>query len=90
MVEDKAFSHKIDYVTIFFGNSRYRGHPNRIDGSKVTAILLNWWILPIVGASAVKGLRLRPAQQACFNCNIFYLKKNYYKVKKKSPASPSQ
>ena len=31
--------------------------------SKVTAILLNGWILPIGGASAVKSLRL---QQACF------------------------
>ena len=34
MVEDSAFSHKIDYV-----------------------ILLNGWILPIGGASAVEGLR---------------------------------
>ena len=41
-------------------------HPNRITSSKVTAILLSWWILPIGGASAVKGLRLQPAQQACF------------------------
>ena len=52
MVEDGAFSPKIDYVTIF-------------TGLKVTAIFLNLWILPIVGASAVKGLRLQPAQQAC-------------------------
>ena len=34
------------------------GHPNRITGSRETAILLNGWILPIVGASAVDGLRL--------------------------------
>ena len=40
-------------------------HLNRCIGSKVTAILLNVWILPIAGASAVKGLRLQPAQQAC-------------------------
>ena len=40
-------------------------HPNCITGSKVAAILLNGWILPIGGASAVKGLRLQPAQQAC-------------------------
>ena len=32
------------------------GHPNRITGSKVTAIFLNGWILPIGGASAVEGL----------------------------------
>ena len=35
--------------------------------------LLNGWILPIGGASAVKGLRLQPAQQACFT-NIVTLK----------------
>ena len=65
MVEGGAFSHKIDYVTIFKEIPNLEGHPNRI-GSKDTAILLNGWILPIVGASAVKGLRLQPAQQACF------------------------
>ena len=37
------------------------GHQNCITGSKVTAILLNGWILPIGGASAVKGLCLQPA-----------------------------
>ena len=34
------------------------GHQNRITGSKVRAILLKGWILPIGGASAVEGLRL--------------------------------
>ena len=34
------------------------GHQNRITGSRVTAILLNGWILPVGGASAVEGLRL--------------------------------
>ena len=34
---------------------------------KVTAILLNGWILPISAASAVKGPRLQAAQQACLN-----------------------
>ena len=32
------------------------GHLNRITGSRVTAILLNGWILPIGGASAIEGL----------------------------------
>ena len=66
MVEDNAFSRKIDYVTIFKEILNLKGHPNRIIGSKVTAILLNGWILLIVGASSVKGLRLQLAQQACF------------------------
>ena len=55
-VEDGVFSHKIYYVTILKEILNVKGHPNRITGSKVTAILLNGWILP--GASAVKGLGL--------------------------------
>ena len=42
------------------------GHPNHIAGSKAKVVLQNGWILPIGGASAVKGLRLQPTQQACF------------------------
>ena len=34
-----------------------KGHKNAIGGSKVTAILLMGWILPIGGASAREGLR---------------------------------
>ena len=43
-----------------------KGHPNRITGTKLSAILLNGWTLPVGGASEVKGLRLQPAHQACF------------------------
>ena len=55
MVDDGAFSHKIDQVTMEILN--LRGHPNRKPGSRITAILLNGWILPVGGASAVDGLR---------------------------------
>ena len=65
-VADWDFSHKTDYVTIFQEILNFKRHPNRITGPKVTAILLNGWILPIDGASAVKGLRLQPAQEVCF------------------------
>ena len=43
-----------------------KDHLNHISGSKVTAILLKRWIWPIGEASAGEGLRLQPAQQACF------------------------
>ena len=33
------------------------GHQHPINGSKVMAILLKGWILPVGGASAVEGLR---------------------------------
>ena len=46
MVEDGAFSHKIDYFTIVF-IPNLEGHLNCTIGSKVMAILLNGWILPI-------------------------------------------
>ena len=51
MDADGAFSHKIDNFTIFKEILNPKGHPNRIAGSKVMAILLNGWILPIGGAS---------------------------------------
>ena len=54
MFEDGAFSHKIDYVTILYEILNLEGHLNCITGSRVTAILLNGWILPIVGASALE------------------------------------
>ena len=47
MVEDGAFSHKKDNVTIFLEILNLEGHPNRITGFRVTAILLNGWILAI-------------------------------------------
>ena len=34
-----------------------KDHPNPINGSKLTAILLKGWILPLGGDSAVEGLR---------------------------------
>ena len=57
MVEDGALSHKIEYVTICLEILNLEGHPNCITGSRVTAIFLNEWILPIGGASAVMGVR---------------------------------
>ena len=39
MVQDGAFSHKIDYVTIFEEILNLEGHQNCITGSKVTAVL---------------------------------------------------
>ena len=57
MVEYGAFSHKINYDTMFLKIQNLEGHPNLITGSRVTAILLNGWILPIGGALVVKGLR---------------------------------
>ena len=56
-IADGAFSHKIDYVTIFKEILNLKGHINCITGSEVTAILLNGWILPNGGASSVEGLR---------------------------------
>ena len=56
MVEDGAFSNKIDKVTILWEILNCKGQPNCITGSRVTAVLLNGWILPFGGASVVEGL----------------------------------
>ena len=56
-VRASTSSYKKDY---FIGIKTFlnpEGHQNRITGSKVTAILLKRWILPIGGASAVEGLQ---------------------------------
>ena len=56
MVGDGASTHKIDYVKILQEILNLEGHLNRITGFRVTAILLNVWIFPIGGATAVEGL----------------------------------
>ena len=48
MVEDSAFSHKIDYVAKFRKIIDLEGHPNQNIGSRVTAILRNRLILTII------------------------------------------
>ena len=57
MIEDGAFSHKIDFDTIFKKILNLKGHKICITASKVMAILLFGWILPIGGASVVEGLQ---------------------------------
>ena len=56
MVKDSFSSYKIDCVIVTKNLLNLAGHQNCISGSKVTAILLKWWILPIGGASAMGGL----------------------------------
>ena len=73
VVEDGAFSHKMDCAKNFKEILNLNEHPNYITGTKVTVILLNGWILLIGGASSVKVLRLQPAQQACFVENTLRL-----------------
>ena len=68
MVEDRAFRHKIEYFMIFLKIVNLKWHRNPITGSSVTAILLNGWILPIGGASAVDC-----AAYPLFFINYFYI-----------------
>ena len=62
----KRLEIEVDYVIVIKNFLIPEGYQNPITGSKVTAILLKGWILPIGGASVGEGLRLQPAQQACF------------------------
>ena len=49
-VKNGASSHKTNYMDIFSDILNLE-HQNRCIGSKVTAILLNGWILPTGGAA---------------------------------------
>ena len=51
MVKIGASSRKTNYIDSFSENLNLEGHYNRCIGSKVTAILLNGWILPTGGAA---------------------------------------
>jgi hypothetical protein len=46
-VRDSSSSFKIDYIIVIQNFLNPKGHQNQINGSKVTAILLKGWILPI-------------------------------------------
>ena len=52
MVRDSHSTYKIDYVIGIKNFLNPKGHQNLISGSKVTTILLKWWILPIGGVAS--------------------------------------
>ena len=79
MVSNGAPSHKTNYIDIFTEILNLTGHPNRIAGSKVTAILLIGWILLPIGGASLGRVCEQPTKQACFSricmlvdMNMFY------------------
>ena len=61
MVRNGAFSHKIDYVSIYFGDSKSQMASKLLHCFKVTAILVNWGIYLVVelhweGSASTAGL----------------------------------
>ena len=68
MVGDSSSSYKIDNVTQVYDILNPEGHQNSITGSKVTAILVKWYILPIGG---VASERVRALPAACA-AGLFY------------------
>ena len=51
-VGDSSSSYKIDYVIVIKNFLNPEGHQNHIAGSKVTAILVKGYILPIGGVAS--------------------------------------
>ena len=51
-VKDDASSHKTNYINILLEILNLEDHLNHYIGSKVTAILLNGWILPTGGVAS--------------------------------------
>ena len=67
MVKDGAFSHKIDWYN-FWEILNLKGHLNCITGPRVTAILLNVWILPFGGPSAEEGVLIMGFPRLVYKC----------------------
>ena len=61
-----CFQSQTNYIDIVLEILNLEGHPNRCIGSKVTKFILRGWVLPTGGVALGRGLRLQPAQQACF------------------------
>ena len=72
-VADGAFSHKINYITIFKEILNPKRHPNRTTGSKGTAILLNEWNFPIGGASSGRVCACSLRSRLVLLCPTLYL-----------------
>ena len=70
MVEDGAFSHKVDFLKMYLNILNLKGHSNCITGSRLKVILLNEWILPIGGASAVEVLLSTMTTPSSFFCTL--------------------
>ena len=81
-VRDRSSMYKLGYVIGIKNFFNPEGHQNCISGSKVTAILLKGWILPIAGASAGESLCLQPAQQACFLLKLHLIEETFVAQKK--------
>ena len=73
MVKNSATSHITNYIDIFTGNLNLEGHLYCCIGSKVTAILLNGWILPTGGV--VSGRVCPAACAAGLFLNIYLFRR---------------
>ena len=67
IIGDGIFSHKMDWFWKFLEILNLKGHPNCIIGSKVKAILLDWWVLPIVGVVS------EGSAPAAYAAGLFYI-----------------
>ena len=66
MVKDGAFGHKIDYVPIFFGDSKSQRASKLYYWFKSYGNFAEWVYFAYWWSCIGKGMRLQPAQQACF------------------------
>ena len=84
MVQNGASSHKTNYIEIFSEILNLEGHQNLCIGSKVTAILMNGWILLLVelhwegSASAACAAGFIFYFLIFFGFKIFYLDFAYF------------
>ena len=69
MFWDGAFNRKRGWLNLFCYSLSWRNW-NCITGSRVTAILLNWWILPIGGVALVRIYNQQGRARQTFENNV--------------------
>ena len=77
-VKNGVSSQKTNYIDIFSDILNPEGHQNRCIGYKVTAILLNGWILPTVGASLGRVCACILRSRLVFV--VLYMRQHYLKT----------
>ena len=70
---DMASNHKIEYVTQVQDILNLKGQQNCMIGSKVTAFLLNRWILPIGGVALGRVCNQQGLPRLVYYLFIIYL-----------------
>ena len=77
MVRDVASLHDIDYIVQGYETFNFKQRQNSFNGSTVTKVWLNGWILPLFGV-ALGRVCAQLVKQACYDCFLHEI--NWYQT----------